>query len=37
LGGALGSAALLPESVFALDDAADMLFVTGTVITMNLD
>ena len=35
MGGALGSAALLPESAFALDDAADTLFVNGTVITMN--
>ena len=33
LGGAIGSAALLPESVLAAGEMADTIFTNGTIIT----
>lgn len=35
LGGAIGSAALLPESVLAAGEMADTIFTNGTIITVN--
>lgn len=35
VGGALGSAALLPQSVFAAGDVADTIFINAAVVTMN--